>query len=197
MVPTDPADPTRATAYHEAGHAVMAFVVGRDVGTVELTPGHDRHRGIVTPPPMTCEEADCFQSIGYDDTDPKAVIFQVQILLAGGISAEIKLGSNNRDGCGDDFEKVNGYAQRFTLSPDEAEAFIRWAELRTRNELTKPWTWAGVRGVAEALLAAGRLTRVEARDAYSRAMDDPAEVEGAEAELRERGLLTGPPAVSP
>lgn len=46
MPRSSPSRSTLATAYHEAGHAVVSLHLGRGVVCVELTPGHGEHVGL-------------------------------------------------------------------------------------------------------------------------------------------------------
>ena len=96
--PSDVADPRlTATAYHEAGHAVMALLLGRAVHKVTVAPGHI-HSGVRL---GACEMRKGRWKASNDPLED-----EVLILLAGMIAESQCTGEYCRQGASQDLQAV-------------------------------------------------------------------------------------------
>lgn len=137
------------TAYHEAGHAVIAHLhrrpfrrvsivtIGEAAGRVETSAwrGHFDPEGLVT------------------SRDERRVMTMISVAVAGHVAVCLLEGTTTSEGAERDFEHAYGLASKVSGSPEEADALVEWLRARVRNELSLPDNWAAVKALAEALLA--------------------------------------------
>jgi ATP-dependent Zn protease len=145
---------TTATAYHEAGHAVVALALGRPVHKVSIRPKADWlgrcefRKGIVRPSDDWLED---------------------EILIAlGGMAAEAQhTGTYDRDAAGRDLRYVRRLALN-RVSERSLERFERRMLAKTENLLADAGHWAAVELIAAELLKSGEISGRAARYFFDR-----------------------------
>jgi ATP-dependent Zn protease len=156
---------SRALAHHEAGHAVMAFRLGRGATKVSIIKD-EVSLGRLIPTKLTSFHPD----IETDRRTRWRVEQSIRIYLAGPIAEEIYTGKTNIVGASSD----NGSAADLALSwcgpEDVASAFLRWLHLDTAAELNVPFVWAAVEALAEELLEKNEIGWRAARRVMNTAM---------------------------
>jgi len=143
-----------ATAYHEAGHAVIALALGRPVQHVSILPDREA-LGL-------CE-------FGKSVFRPSEDWLEREALIAlGGIAAEARLtGERAWDGAARDLEYVN----RLCVSragERRAERLKRRLLGRAEHLLTQPGYWRAVELIAAELLRRGTISGRTARHLFER-----------------------------
>jgi hypothetical protein len=137
-----------ATAYHEAGHAVMHWRLGRPIKTVTIIPHGDSSGVCVSGRSLLRSKngelntsARCLPNIENE----------VMILLAGAIAHRIHRKSGFRNYVADsDWGKAADVALRVNGSGEIATAWLKWLELRTRVRVKS--LWPRITAVADALM---------------------------------------------
>ena len=153
-----------ATAYHEAGHAVVAWRLGFKVRRVTITPGEDHDGFAEHDSPLRGIHLDIDNSDRARLRAEKAIM----ICLAGTLaqrrfaprSVRLWQGESDRDLATDLALRING-------SGEAATAFLAWLNLRTADLIEAAWD--SVEALAGALLEHRTL---DARAAKA-AMDAP------------------------
>jgi hypothetical protein len=139
------------TAYHEAGHAVMGFLLKRRVLSVSIAPLDDGSRG-------RCNYAPTDPKLLRIDGEPTArqrrtVERLIMCTLAGVLAEQLATGVDNA--ISKDWPKAQDHAKRVCASDREADAYLAWLRVRTESLLAQPATRAMVAAVARALLNDG------------------------------------------
>jgi hypothetical protein len=152
---------TLATAYHEAGHAVVAQHLGRGVRLIELTPGNEERAGRCHLHRLRRDPDE-----GMNDRDLLSwAVPEILISLAGQL-AEARFKARNPirwTHHGDDSNAID-YALKVTQgSTDEATALCSWLFLRARGMVWRDAIWRRIVAVAEELASSGKLTGAEVR----------------------------------
>lgn len=136
MSPT-PQDIT--TAYHEAGHAVVALALGRPIQQVSIAPetkrlGHcEIKKGSFRPSADALETA--------------------MLILLGGMAAEAKhRGTYSRVGAGQDLRDVRELAELRAGGEKQVERLERRMLDKAEHILSKPAVWLATERIAEELL---------------------------------------------
>jgi hypothetical protein len=160
-----------ATAYHEAGHAVVSFGVGRGVRRVTIIPDGDS-LGHITNHGLPAFHPD----YKTDGATRRRVEQCVMISLAGAIAEARFKGHRRRLGDGADLAQVFDLASYMVGETEELNAYVRWLWLRTRNLLEVHWPV--VEHFAAELLARRHLTGREARAVWLAGLLEPAEPSG-------------------
>lgn len=152
----------KATAYHEAGHAVMALYLGRPIQKVTIAPGKsalgDEHLGLchVKKSPGKGSK-DWFED-------------EVMILLAGMVAEAQITGQYCAAGAARDLR----YARRFLQSRAESERQIERLERRllskTENHLSDRALWSAVELIAAELLKSETISGRAAKHFYETAI---------------------------
>jgi hypothetical protein len=148
------------TAYHEAGHAVMGFLLKRRVLSVSIAAAEDGSRG-------RCNYAPTDPELLQVDGEPTArqrrtVERLIMCTLAGVLAEQLATGVDNA--ISKDWPKAQEHAQRVCASDREADAYVAWLRVRTEALLSQPAARAMVAAVAHALLSDGpELTGAQAR----------------------------------
>jgi hypothetical protein len=151
--------PLEATAYHEAGHAVAAFVMGRSVRKISIVPDPAANSlGSVHGYRWRGENPET--STNYERM---LVRVQIQIIrdLAGGEAEARFTGRRNHIGEMNDRASANHLMGYICTSPKEEEAMWKWLTLRTRGLIGLRWNW--IQAIAKELLKKKELTGAEAR----------------------------------
>jgi ATP-dependent Zn protease len=148
-----PPDP--ATAYHEAGHAVVALALGRPVHGVSVLPNRDRlglcefRKGVFRPSEDWVER---------------------EILIAlGGVAAEaIHTGAYGWDEAERDLRYVRDLAEQ-RAGRRQADRLERRMLAKAEHLLAKPGNWRAVELIADELITRGEISGRAARDLFDRA----------------------------
>jgi hypothetical protein len=142
-----------ATAYHEAGHAVVAVYLECTVERVELTPGHPEREGLALshdPKTTLPEEHD------FDGMLP-IIVRQCCVTDAGQLAEARYAGVQSHwTQLRDDHNSLLEMASLVTRGDEEAEAFLGW--IRARTEQLVERLGPQNRAVAMALAERGALT---------------------------------------
>lgn len=130
------------TAYHEAGHAVVAEVLGRRVKFVEIDSGGGLMR-TQSLPKFDLRRSP--RSLGERwEREREAIIY-----FAGLIAEEGLTGKRTLSGVGNDFDAVERILRHRHAREAEVTAYGRWLYERSVSILQK--NWAAVERLAEAL----------------------------------------------
>lgn len=128
-------------AYHEAGHAVMAYIQGVDIKS--LTVGrHTRSPKRVIAHPSN---NNWFQ---FASTRSE-IEQQILILVAGQIAQYLLTGVHGNRG--KDFPYARRLASHLINEETELNAYLQWLWVRARNILNNPLNWAAVTILAKAI----------------------------------------------
>lgn len=106
------------TAYHEAGHAVMAQVVGRPIEKVSISPAHLQSGGM--------RLGVCKLQKGRKKSSKDALEDEVMILFAGMVGESYLTGEYCRQGAGQDLRMI----RRLLLSRGGSERSLQKLEKR-------------------------------------------------------------------
>ena len=106
------------TAYHEAGHAVMAQVVGRPIEKVSISPAHLQSGGM--------RLGICKLQKGRKKSSKDALEDEVMILFAGMVAESYLTGEYCRQGAGQDLRMV----RRLLLNRGGSERSLQKLEKR-------------------------------------------------------------------
>jgi hypothetical protein len=142
-----------ATAFHEAGHAVMAYlqlIPFRSI-TIVPAPGSDTLGRVLLGAWPDWANPD---SIGYREEAAREYIQRrIRVDMAGLIAEAQHLGRRVRVGMYQDNCNAADLALHLCAGRnDTAQAMLDWLYLNTRDQLTAPAVWPAVQALAEALL---------------------------------------------
>lgn len=150
--------PTRAqiaTAYHEAGHAVAAHLVGIRVLSAGIEPA-EGFLGLVAHEGVGAELLAVAQGSAPLTLALRARLeAHVLMLLAGSIAEHRQRGRRDHIGSSQDHARALDWLERVSGTPAEAEAYAAWLGHRAEGLLTLGW--AEVERLAAALLEQGSL----------------------------------------
>ncbi len=153
------AETLRRTAYHEAGHAVAAYVLRRRFTNLsivedEYTLGRvsfAKHHPKFQPDVMSFDES-------------RSQIERDVMISAAGDAAEFLLsGRHDWRGAHQDTQNAHDMASYLCGDPEEETAYVRWLWIRTQNLLRQPIHWRAIEVLAAALLEQERIGQKEAR----------------------------------
>lgn len=148
--------PDPATAYHEAGHAVVALALERPIQQVSIIP-KQQFLGI------------CKFQKGVSRSCDDLVEREVMIALAG-LAAEARhTGTYDRIGAGRDLRIVREFAI-MRVGERQVERFERRMLAKTENLLADDAIWAAIELIAAELLKQGTMSGRAAAHLYSVAM---------------------------
>jgi hypothetical protein len=159
-------EPLWPTAYHEAGHAVMALRLGRRFRYATVRPEEDRLGHVRY-------YAANYRPDGGDSDAARLTTEQHILTLLAGAAAERRFaGRTDRVGAKADYERAADLAGYVCGSQEEATAYLRWLSVRTGNTLGV-W-WGAVVAIAEALRDQGHLDYAAALELWRRTPPAPA-----------------------
>jgi hypothetical protein len=171
--PTDTDRERVATAYHEAGHAAVAVMLGLQLERVELTPDHPVHAG------RCLEKVDDPNALSLAvELGEEAVIRpQIMILLAGRAAQQKGEFDHVPGGDQHDLETALRIATLMVGPENDAESLLAELLIETRTLLDSPPVWAGVEALAGELLLKGSVEGNKAHrilgDAATRVDEEP------------------------
>jgi ATP-dependent Zn protease len=150
------ADPVRLTAYHEAGHAVIAQLCGQQITEVEII-GDDDHLGSVRslrfPEPLTPE---------HDPNMPTAPVERRLLCTAAGMVAEAMVSA--REGWDESCEDLDAAVRLAMKVVDDCDRVVPFLEIvRDHTEELLRRNWVAVETLAEALIERRRMSGEEVR----------------------------------
>jgi hypothetical protein len=152
-------------AIHEAGHAVMAFLCGRRLGSAS-TIRHGEILGQLEYGGMTV-----FPDHPLDDARARRKLeAEIMIALAGIIAEDLHPGPVDRGGAVTDLQRALAFALAATTDPEEATAFIDWLFVRARNRLRQPRCKRAIRELATQLAHRGLMTGAQMRALLQRSL---------------------------
>lgn len=157
------------TAYHEAGHAVVAYCLRRRFAEVSIIPADDT-RGHVGRPGNAIEGLDPYMDAESARTRNR-IEAEIMVYFAGGVAEWIFSGRHGK-GTGRDDDAVITFAEHVVSSHDELEAYISWLWIKTRNLLSEDYCWAAVQALAKALLEQKEIGHRQARKIISTAFEE-------------------------
>lgn len=162
-------------AFHEAGHAVVATVLGHPPPYVELTnetPEALRGAGVVKGFTAMPPEILNWQDAPSEDHARILLEKKCIIWVAGGLAERRLKGDIDRHVDGHDCRAALDDLALHCDSDDEIHARYRLAVIRARNLLAEDYVWAACKALAGALVVHGRIERaaiVELVDEATRA----------------------------
>jgi ATP-dependent Zn protease len=161
--------PTKATAYHEAGHAVVAHVLGQRIKRITVVPNKSQNY-------VGCVFFAKQPSVKGIDRDPSSKITRaaqerIMVSLAGLCAQNLFNPRTCRSFHGDkDFKEVMLYVGHL-VRENEAKPFLNWMEVRTDNLLRD--NWKAVEVLAEELIRCREISRKEAHQIIQDAPFEP------------------------
>jgi hypothetical protein len=149
-----------ATAFHEAGHAVVAVSLGRAIRYVTVVPSDD-YVGCVakTRPPESIRP-----DLQQDARTLAWINREVKIGLAGVVAEGLLRGRHNHIGASQDYKHVVDLA---SYVYGYGEVLTKWIDFMlalTRNYVRHPLQWVRIEAVAAALLVEKRLGAKRVRE---------------------------------
>jgi hypothetical protein len=162
------------TAFHESGHAVVAFMLGVSFRSVTIRADAETESlGMVMlrdSPKWAIPDTEA-----YSDRCARAWFERTtQISLAGQISEAVRAGRRPaRYSHSSDNDHAVDRAIEISASDEEASAWINWLFIRTRNMLGLPFVWAAVVALGRELMERETITGAAARMTIRNAMRPP------------------------
>lgn len=126
------------TSYHEAGHAVMALLMGRSVQKVSIIPSQNRLGA-------------CTLQKGRAKQVQDKLEAEMMILLAGMAAEGRKSGRYNVQGASQDLQGVEKLALSRSGNSRQAQKFIHRMLDKTQHLLSDKATWKAVKVIASEL----------------------------------------------
>ena len=149
------------TAYHEAGHAVVAFDQGVRIFGISLVPGEGKmgHARVDT---LFLDRRTATFPSDKGARNRFTLERHVMVLLGGGLAAEHLDPETGRKGetshvKGSDHDKAFSLLLQFTGSRAEAEKYYEWLKVRAEGIVLNPRRWFQIKGLAEVLLEQEKL----------------------------------------
>lgn len=136
------------TAYHEAGHAVMAYFLGVCIKKVTIVSGKDYLGRIV--------HGNVLKGRYWEFSSNSRMEKNALIALAGDIAQRLHA-PRSMGGASKDHDKAYDMATRVNTSPEAAVAWIKWLKIRARDILKVRWNL--VDSVARELVKRNEVSR--------------------------------------
>lgn len=159
----------RSTAFHEAGHAVMAYLLRVPFTSISIMPDAETLGRVVLGESPVWASPD---SSKYNER-AASIWFQVRtrVAMAGQIAEAHHVGRRLRFGMHAD----NANAADFALylcrgAQDTADALLEWLYLDTRDRLVSPLVWPAVEELAAVLMERKMLRNRPAREVIRAAL---------------------------
>ncbi|MEX1097488.1 MAG: hypothetical protein WED34_15690 [Planctomycetales bacterium] len=146
-----------ATAYHEAGHAVMALALGRPVHRVSVLPNH-LHLG------------HCDFSKGAFRPTKDELERETLILLAGLAAEARRMGRYAWEAAEHDLRCVRSLTRTRAADERQAERLERRLLDKTEHLLNQPGAWTATERIAEELLRKTTISGRAARHLFDQAV---------------------------
>jgi hypothetical protein len=149
----EPPAPDEATAYHEAGHAVMALALGRPVACVSVRPDH-QYLG-------TCEFGKAVFRPSEDWLEREALI-----ALAGAAAEARHSGDYAWGAAAKDLAYVEELARQRAGGERQAQRLLRRLLAKAEYLLAREENWRAVERVAAELMRLGEISGRAARHLF-------------------------------
>lgn len=154
------------TAYHEAGHAVAAYLRNRRFTSVSIVAERETLGQCVFGNKPGVIELDAESYRRTRDRIETLII----VALAGVLAECVLTGRHNWRGAHADLHDASDYASYVTGDEQELNAYLRWLWERTRNLLSARPHWAAVKALAAELLTSRRIGERRARQLIADAL---------------------------
>lgn len=145
------------TAYHEAGHAVMALIFDRPVQKVSILPDQRRL-------------GHCELRKGVSRASQDHLEADILILLAGVVAEAIHCGSYNWTGAAMDLQSVRRLAV-MRSGQGQADKLTRRLLAKTEHLLQQSWHWSAVDLIVAELLEKKSISGRTARHHFTRTIE--------------------------
>lgn len=169
-----------ATAYHEAGHAVAAYVLRRAFTRVSIEADESTLGRCSFRPPGEWFRPD----LKVDWATRRRLEERMMISLAGPEVEASFTGTYDPAAAQEDLDRAIDHACFMTGDEIEASAYVEWIRLRTVNLMKRDGFWPGVAALADELLARREVTYRTARAVIERALRAQPAVTSAAPTLR-------------
>jgi len=170
------------TAYHEAGHALVAFDQGVRIYGVNVTPDRERRGNIRID---TLHLNRLIPTFEHDKGARNRFIMERHVMvLLGGNAAVCRLDPSRKTntrtvpGEGSDFLTAQRLVGYFTGSKIESEKYLDWLAVRVEGIIRTPWRWYQLKKVAQALLENEKLGPRKVREIIKEAGQEWMEKQG-------------------
>ena len=147
-----------ATAFHEAGHAVIALVLGRPVQRVSIEPVQTRL-------------GRCELQKGRFKPSQDALETEILILLGGPAAEARRTGRYNWNAAAQDLRDVRWLTSQRATNERQVEKLERRMLDKAEYLLERPGVWIAVERIADELLRCTTISGRAARHLFDRAMD--------------------------
>jgi len=137
----------QSTAYHEAGHAVMAIDRQVPFNTVSIIPDDDSWGRVMSRPLPGSFQPD----INTDARTRRFIENRVMVMYAGGL-AQVMILDKEPEGTSQDNEVTVLLADYLIGGPQELEAYLSWLYVRVASALSMPWSHLAIGKNADLLL---------------------------------------------
>ena len=174
------------TAFHEAGHAVVAHVLGRGIVRITINAGEDFYGQV-----LNTRFSDSFRPDVETSGHTRSFIErEVKICFAGNAAESARLGREVRGGAHHDFASAVDLLSHLTGSNEEIEAYANWLWVCTKNKIKTPLNWSLITALAQELLKKREMSGREAKRFLNETQERIFDQEKAST-LRRIGSLTG------
>lgn len=147
------------TAYHEAGHAVMALLMGRSVKKVSIVPSQNRLGACTIQKGRVKQVQDKLEA-------------EMLILLAGMAAEGRKSGQYNLQGAAQDLRGVEKLAMARSGNNRQAQKLIHRMLDKTQHLLGEKSTWKAVKVIAAELLEGESISGRAAKHHFTMAQNE-------------------------
>lgn len=161
---TEPSDELRATAYHEAGHAVMALALGRLIDRVTIVPGKTQF-GLATLGQCKVQKTRAKSSKDWLEDE-------MLILLAGMVAESQFTGQYSTAGATQDLRAVRRLAESRSGGGRQVERLERRALDKTEYILADSQHWQAVEAIVKQLLEHQTISGRAARHLFEQCVKD-------------------------
>lgn len=160
----EPTDAERLTAFHEAGHAVMAQLCGRQVTEVEIV-GDREHTGTVHSLAFPPDPADGAATEAENDDVER----QLKVILAGTVAEAMVSGRQGWDETSEDLDAAVRLGMRLVDDCEDVLPLLSDIAADVERDLRRQWP--AVEMLAIELLRRKTLTGSEVRKLLAGAFD--------------------------
>ena len=155
-----------ATAHHEAGHAVAAYLRNRRFTSVSIVSGGETLGQCV----FGRKPREIHLDVESYGKTRERIETLIMVAMAGVIAEYLLTGRRNWRGAQSDLHDATNCAAYVVSDEREMRAYLRWLWERTRNLLSAEPHWSAVKALAAELLAGGRVGERRARQVIAAAL---------------------------
>jgi hypothetical protein len=171
-----------ATAYHEAGHAVMALELRRRFKHVTVVPKDDSLGHVLKTDAPDWFRPDC---PGFGDELKTERWIERELLIGpAGVAAEGRfLGRRNQRGASSDYRTAINLGSYIYCDPTLLGKYLEFMIERVRVLVAQPANWIRIEALARELIEWGHLSYRQAREVCRRAFLDRVRFDRLSAEM--------------